>query len=113
MNLLVTYLEAAADAQPGAGASLFGLLLPMIILFVIMYFMMIRPQRKREKEIEEMRSKLEVGDEVITSGGVIGRVVSIQEDSIVIESGTSRSKIRVARWAIQANNTIKDDVPEA
>lgn len=116
MQLLNTlpYLDAAAAAgeAPGGG-SLLAMFLPLILMFALMYFLMIRPQRKREKEVEEMRSKLEVGDEVVTNGGIIGRVVSIQEDTIVIETGSARSKIRVARWAIQSNNTIKDDVPEA
>ena len=69
---------------------------------------MIRPQKKREKEVEKMRSSIEVGDEIVTSGGIIGRVVSIREDTIVIETGSDRSKIRIARWAIQQNNTIHD-----
>ena len=69
---------------------------------------MIRPQKKREKEVEKMRSSIEVGDEIVTSGGIIGRVVSIREDTIVIETGSDRSKIRIARWAIQQNNSIHD-----
>lgn len=72
------------------------------------YFFMIRPQKKREKEVEKMRSSIEVGDEIVTSGGIIGRVVSIREDTIVIETGSDRSKIRIARWAIQQNNTVHD-----
>ena len=65
-------------------------------------------QKKREREVEKMRSSIEVGDEIVTSGGIIGRVVSIREDTIVIETGSDRSKIRIARWAIQQNNTIHD-----
>ena len=80
----------------------------IIALIAIFYFFMIRPQKKREKEVEKMRSSIEVGDEIVTSGGIIGRVVSIREDTIVIETGSDRSKIRIARWAIQQNNTIHD-----
>ena len=114
VSLMTRVLEAApAGADEMMAPSLLSMLLPFVVLILVMYFMMIRPQRKRDKKMEEMRSNLEVGDEVTTSGGIIGRVVSIQEDTIVIETGTARSKLRIARWAIQANNTIKDDVPEA
>ncbi len=81
---------------------------PIVLVFVVMYFLLIRPQKKKEKQIQEMRSKVEVGDEVITSGGIIGTVVNIRDDTFVIETGTDRSKIRIARWAIQHNNTIHD-----
>ncbi len=109
-----TYLldtAPAADATTGGGAFLLMQLLPLVLIFVVFYFLLIRPQRKRDKEIQKMRSSLEVGDEVITSGGIIGRVVSLREDTLVIETGSDRSKIRIQRWAVQANNTIHDDTP--
>lgn len=109
INMLMT-ADPAAQGGLGAMAATF---LPFILIIFVFYFMMIRPQKKREKAIQDMRSKIEVGDEIITSGGIIGRVVSIREDSIVIESGSDRSKIRIARWAIQANNTVHDDVEKA
>lgn len=101
---------AAEEALSGGGTFLVMLIqmLPLLLLFVVFYFFMIRPQKKREKEVEKMRSSIEVGDEIVTSGGIIGRVVSIREDTIVIETGSDRSKIRIARWAIQQNNTIHD-----
>lgn len=108
-------LEVGAAGAEGAAPSMLASLLsfsPIILLFVVMYFFMIRPQKKREKQIQEMRSKIEVGDEIVTAGGIIGRVVSIRDDSIVLESGSDRSKIRVARWAIQSNNTTHDSTPE-
>ena len=75
--------------------------------FAILYFFMIRPQKKKEKEIQLMRSKLEVGDEIVTIGGIIGRVVNIKDETIVIETGSDRSKIRITRWAVQQNNSAK------
>ena len=74
-------------------------------MFAILYFFMIRPQKKKEKEIQLMRSKLEVGDEIVTIGGIIGRVVNIKDETIVIETGSDRSKIRITRWAVQQNNS--------
>ena len=76
-------------------------------MFAILYFFMIRPQKKKEKEIQLMRSKLEVGDEMVTIGGIIGRVVNIKDETIVIETGSDRSKIRITRWAVQQNNSAK------
>lgn len=76
-------------------------------MFAILYFFMIRPQKKKEKEIQLMRSKLEVGDGIVTIGGIIGRVVNIKDETIVIETGSDRSKIRITRWAVQQNNSAK------
>ena len=84
-------------------------LLPILLVVVAMYFILIRPQRKREKETQKMRNNVQVGDEITTSGGIIGRVVSLREDTVVIETGSDRSKIRIKRWAIQSNETLHDD----
>jgi preprotein translocase subunit YajC len=65
-------------------------------------------QRKKEKEVSKMRSAVEVGDEIVTAGGIVGRVVSMKDDTIVVETGSDRSKIRIMRWAIQHNNTVHD-----
>lgn len=83
--------------------------LPIIALFVLLYFIMIRPQRKKEKETQKMRNALQTGDNVTTVGGIVGRVVSIKEDSIVIETGADRSKMQIKKWAIQTVNTMHDE----
>ena len=110
--MLPIVLDAAAGTGevPAGGTFMVMLIqmLPLILIFVVFYFFLIRPQRKREKEIQKMRSNIEVGDEIVTSGGIIGRVVSIREDTVVIETGSDRSKIRIARGAIQQNNTVHD-----
>ena len=85
-------------------------MLPLILVLVVMYFLMIRPQKKKEKKTQEMRNNLQVGDEVTTLGGIIGRVVSLREDNLVIETGSDRSKIRIKRWAVQSCETIHDEV---
>lgn len=84
-------------------------IVPFVLLIVVFYFVLIRPQRKRDKETQRMRNSLQVGDEIITIGGVVGLVVSIKEDTVVLETGGDRSKIRVKRWAIQENLTVHDD----
>ena len=84
-------------------------ILPFVLLIVVFYFVLIRPQRKRDKETQRMRNNLQVGDEIVTVGGVVGLVVSIKEDTVVVETGGDRSKIRIKRWAIQENLTVHDD----
>lgn len=84
-------------------------IVPFVLLIVVFYFVLIRPQRKRDKETQRMRNSLQVGDEIVTVGGVVGLVVSIKEDTVVLETGGDRSKIRVKRWAIQENLTVHDD----
>ncbi|MBQ9847396.1 MAG: preprotein translocase subunit YajC [Clostridia bacterium] len=81
----------------------------MIVGFVaLMYFMLIRPQKKQQKKEKQMRDSIQIGDEIITIGGIYGRVVSLKEDSLVIESSGDRSKIQVQRSAIGQNLTIHE-----
>ena len=103
-------LTDAAKPQGGAGG-LVTMLLIYAVIFGAMYFILIRPQRKKQKEEKKMRENLQVGDEIVTIGGIYGRVISLKEDTIVIESQSDHSKLTVARWALQSNLTVHDDVP--
>lgn len=78
----------------------FATLLPLILLLLIMYFLLIRPQKKREKEVNAMRSSVQVGDEIITIGGICGKVVKTKDESLVIQVGADRVKFEVMRWSI-------------
>lgn len=117
MNFNLLTLEAAANTAStavgdGAASGGFGIWYYIIvfgIMFAAMYFFIIRPQKKKEKEEKKMRENLQVGDEIITIGGIYGRVISLKEDSIVIESKSDHSKMTIARWAMQQNLTIHDD----
>ena len=94
--------------------SLLGAFVPMIAVLVLMYFMMIRPQRKKEKETQAMRNSIEIGDGITTIGGIVGHVVSIKEDTFVLETGNDRVKMRFKRWAIQDVEKLKlDDAADA
>lgn len=112
MNFGFIALEkAAADgAQPSSAMSMLVTVGWLVIMVVVMYFLMIRPQRKKQKEEKQMRENLQVGDEIVTIGGIYGRVISLKEDTIVIESKSDHSKITIARWALQSNLTVHDDV---
>lgn len=76
------------------------LFLPFIILIAIMYFLLIRPQKKREKEVASMRSNLHVGDEIITIGGICGKIVKTKEETIVIQVGADKLKFEMMRWSV-------------
>lgn len=84
----------------------------LVLIFGFMYLVLIRPQRKKQKEEERMRNNIQVGDEIITIGGIYGRIVAIKDDSFVIESGPDRSKQQIARWAMQQNLTVHEDAPQ-
>ena len=75
-------------------------MLIMVILFVAMYFILIRPQNKKDKQEKEMRSSLQVGDEIMTVGGIVGRIVRIKEDRVTIATGAEKTKIEFTRNAI-------------
>ena len=88
-----------------------GMVLIYGALFVGLYFLMIRPQRKKQKEEKLMRENLQVGDEIITIGGIHGRVIAIKEEELVVESKSDHSKLTFSRWALQTNLTVHDDKP--
>ncbi len=77
-------------------------------MIAIMYFTSIRPQKKRQKEEQQLRENLQIGDEITTIGGIVGRIVTIKEDSVIIETGADRVKLRFMRWAVQTNNTANE-----
>ena len=76
------------------------MLLPLVILLAVMYFLLIRPQKKREKEINAMRRGIQVGDEIITIGGICGKIVKTKEESLVIQVGADKVKFEIMRWAV-------------
>ena len=75
-------------------------LLPLVLLLVVMYFLLIRPQKKREKQVNQMRSNVRVGDEIITIGGICGKVVKTKDESLVIQVGADKVKFEIMRWAV-------------
>lgn len=87
-------------------------LLPLVLLIVIMYFLLIRPQKKREKNISQMRNSLSIGDDIITIGGICGRIIKIKEEKITIEVGTDKTKFEIMRWAISKVVSEKDEPVE-
>lgn len=87
--------------------------LPFVVLIVVFYFFLIRPQRKRDKQERDMRNSIEIGDEISTIGGFIGRVVNIKDDVLVIESSSDRTKLKIYRWAIRGKEAPATETVEA
>lgn len=103
MNAFAEGESAADNAQAAGGSSFMTFVLPLLLMFVLLYFMAIRPQKKQEKEAKEMQNSLQVGDEIVTNGGIVGMIVRVGDDNVVIETGGERNKIRIKKWAIAEN----------
>ena len=78
-----------------------GTVIPLVLLFAIFYFLIIRPQRKRDKEVKNMLDSLKKGDKITTIGGIYGRIVELRDDVVTIEVGAERTQLLIARWAIK------------
>lgn len=89
----------------GAAAGGGSMILMIVVMFAVMYFFMIRPENKKKKEAEQMRNALKVGDNITTIGGVIGDIVSVKDDSIVIETSADKVRVEFTKWAVSTNNT--------
>ena len=94
------------------GESAYSLLM-LVVVFAVMYFLMIRPENKRKKEQEEMRNNISLGDEIITIGGITGKVVQVTEETVTFETGEDRVRIQVKKWAIQTNERSEAKAKEA
>lgn len=116
MNLFAFMSQASASgdaAQPGGLLSILTMILPLGLMVLVFWFLIIRPEKKRTKEMQNMLDSLQVADEVVTNGGIIGRVLSVQKDTVLIETGSDRTKIRVVKTAIAKCNTEHDNAVPA
>lgn len=109
MNLIVSLMETASTGSSGSGLLTIGMLL---VMFVAFYFFGIRPQKKQEKEANNMRNNLAVGDEITTIGGIIGKIVSIKEETCVIESAHDKTKIRILKSAVSRVDVKAEDAQD-
>lgn len=104
MQLFLT--DAAAGNAGAQGVATIVMLVAMVAIF---YFFMYRPQKKQEKEANDMRNSLKVGDEITTIGGIIGKVVSIKEETCMIETGRDGTKIRILKSAVKSIDVKAED----
>ena len=97
----------AEEAQVNPVVSLLFTFAPMILIFVIFWFMMIRPQRKKDKQVKEMLNNLKAGDRICTIGGIYGTITGIQDDTIRLAVGRENTSMVVARWAIRSVEEVQ------
>ena len=91
-----------------------SMILPLILLVGVMYFLLIRPQKKREKQVTAMRNAVKVGDEVVTIGGIRGKIVKTRDEILTIQVGSDKTKFEVMRWAIsKVENSSEEPVTRA
>lgn len=98
---MLSFLSGAANPA-GGGSMTIIMIVGMVAIF---YFMVIRPENKRKKEAENLRSSVKVGDEITTIGGITGKVVNVKEDRFVIETGADQVRIELMKWALSTNDT--------
>ena len=86
-----------------------SMLIMLLVMVAVMYFMIWRPESKRKKQAEEMRSSLKKGDQITTIGGIMGRIVYVTDETIVIETSDDRVRMELAKWSVSTNNTARSD----
>ena len=106
--MLQFFLEQTT--QPGG--DLLSTILMLVIMLGVFYFLLIRPENKRKKEAENMRSSIKTGDKITTIGGIIGNVVSVKEDRIVIETSADQVRVEFAKWAVSSNESAAERAAE-
>ncbi|MBR2432349.1 MAG: preprotein translocase subunit YajC [Clostridia bacterium] len=102
---MINFLEAGTNPA-GGGLLSIGMI---VLMLVAMYFLMIRPQKKQEKAQNDMRNNLQVGDEITTIGGIIGKIVSIKEETLVLETSRDGTKIRILKSAVRNVDVKAED----
>ena len=99
---------AAAEATTGSTiAALATTFLPLVLIFVVFWFMLIRPQRKKDKQVKEMLNNLKAGDRICTIGGIYGTITGIQDDTVRLSVGRDNTQMVVARWAIRSVEEVQ------
>lgn len=99
---------AAASGSQSSGGGMISMIVMLVLVFAVMYFLMIRPQKKKEKEAKNMQSNIQIGDEIVTIGGIVGLVVRKGDDNVVIETGGEKNKMRIKLWAISENTSANE-----
>ena len=108
MTRVLPLMEAASEGIDIS--SIISLVLPFAVVILVFYFMLIRPENKRKKSVQKMLSELKVGDEITTRGGLVGKITSIKDDKVTIQSGKDGTTFQIMRWAIATTGASKEAV---
>ena len=108
------YILSAAAAE-GSPVTMLPSLFMIVAMIAVCYFLLIRPENKRKKQAEEMRSSLKVGDDITTIGGITGTICAVKEKTLVMETGADRVRIELAKWAVSSKGTqtTEEALPES
>ncbi len=109
LNLFEAAAAGSEGAVPSAGSSGLMTIVMLVLMLVVFYFFMYKPQKKQEKETANMRNSLAVGDEITTIGGIIGKIISIKDETILIETSGDRTKIRLLKSAVRNVDVKAED----
>ena len=101
---MLQFLEGTTTGTEGMLSSV----LMLVLMLGVFYFILIRPENKRKKESEKMRSSVKVGDRITTIGGIIGTVVNVKEDKIVIETSADQVRMELTKWSISTNESAAE-----
>lgn len=111
---MLNFLTAGAEV---GGNQMVSTIVMLVLMVGVFYFMLIRPENKRKKEAEQLRSSVKVGDKITTIGGITGTVVNVKDDKFVIETGADQVRIELMKWALSTNDTAaaaaKEDAKKA
>lgn len=108
---MLNFLAEAAEANPTGGMG--TTIIMLVVMIGVFYFMLIRPENKRKKEAEQMRSGIKTGDQVTTIGGITGTVVNVKDEKFVLETGADQVRIEFCKWAISTNESAAERAKEA
>ncbi len=111
MDYSAILLNMSSEAAPATGGNS-GLIIMFIAVMVVYMYLIMRKEKKQQQAVEEMRENLKIGDEVVTIGGIMGRIVTVKDDSIVVETGSDRNKIRFTKQSIAKNITQEEKAAE-
>ena len=109
---MLQFLESTGTDSVSGGMDMMSTILMLVVMVGIFYFMLIRPENKRKKEAEQMRSSLKTGDKITTIGGIMGTVVNIKDDKFVIETSADQVRIEFAKWALSTNDSAAERAKE-
>ena len=105
---MVNFLTTEAVSGPAGTMGMGSTVIMLIVMVAVFYFMLIRPENKRKKEAEQMRSSIRKGDKITSIGGIVGTVVDVKENNIVIETSADQVRIELAKWGVSTNETAAE-----
>lgn len=102
-------VDTVGAGAPGGMGNTWITIGMLVVMLVVFYFFLYRPQKKQEKEVNDMRNSLQVGDEITTIGGIIGKVISMKDETVMIETGADKTKLRILRSSIRSIDVKAED----